>query len=186
MARTAKLEPLRRLLDGTVALREALEEADRAEAFLAESKAAVTEAAERSNQARLAMAELENRRIRLAEEVEGERQRRMVPILAALKAEEDKVAAVRATLDPMRRSLEEDAARLRTEISTLRGQLQDAKRTQIAALQDLRQDTDRRKSEMQAEIDAMTGETARVKDALTQAQSELNGIVEAAGRIGRR
>lgn len=186
MARTAKLEPLRRWLEAIPALREALEEADRAEAFLAESRIAVADATERSQRAALEIAALESRRDVLAKEVEAERQRLLVPVRAELKREEDKIASVRATLEPIRRSLEEDAMKLRREIEGFRVQLQDAKRAHPGVLQALRDEADQIKVDLRAEIDVLVAEKARTDEELAKAQRDLNGVVEAAARIGRR
>ena len=186
MARTAKLEPLKRWLEAIAALREALEEADRAESFLAESKAAIEDAAKRAEGATRQATELEGRRDRLAADVEADRQRLLAPTLKErerLVAESDKITAQTVT---DKQAMEEERGRRTSILRALGEDEQQAKRQHDLALQAMRDEAEVERRTLHAGIERLRAETALAQEDRDRARGEYRAVQDAAAKLAGR
>lgn len=186
MARTAKLEPLRRWLEAIAALREALEEADQADAFLAESKAAIEDAAKRSDVAKRQAADLEGRRDRLAQQVEGERQQLLAPAVKERDGVLAELAKIKVHIAQDKQAMDEERGR---RLSTLRqwgDQERDARIQHEQVLAALRIEADLERGRLVAETDHLKATADEARKDVARAKTEYRAVQDAAAKLAGR
>lgn len=186
MVRTQKLDPLRRFLEGMTALREALEEADRADAFLSTSEKALAEAKKKSADAERQLAELDGRRNALAQEVEAERQKLLKPVFeerTRLVTESEKVKA-QTELD--RQAMDQERGRRVSTLRQLDDRERDARNLHEQTLKGLRAESDRERQVLGGEIDRLKALADETRKDVVRAKNEYRAVLDAAAKLAGR
>lgn len=186
MPRIQKLDPLRRFLEGMTALREALEEADRAEAFLATQEKTLADAKKRAADADRQAADLEGRRAALAQEIEAERKKLCVPILeerARLVAEADKI---QAQIARDRQAMDEERGRRLSILQQMNDRERDARIRNEQTLKALREELAGESYALKAEIDRLKATAEDTRKDTVRARTEYRAVLDAAAKLAGR
>lgn len=186
MPRIQKLDPLRRFLEGMTALREALEEADRAEAFLTTQEKTLTEAKKRAADAERQAADLEGRRAALAQEIEAERKKLFAPVLeerARLLTESEKI---KAQIARDRQAMDEERGRRLSTLQQMNDRERDARIQNEQTLKTLREDLARESYALKAEIDRLKATAEETRKDTVRARSDYRAVLDAAAKLAGR